>query len=186
MMSSTPYNPVSRSTPRMYSQMQGFTLLEVITVVIIIGIVISFATLSVSQNDDHRARDEVERIQHLMQLVSEQAVLQGKEYALQINRDGYQFVTLDGDEWKPVTDDSLLRQREFPPLFTLDLSLWGKDMNLDDKDKPARIMLLSSGELTPFHLYFKMDNDQTYQLRGELTGKLSFYAPGDTPPEDKP
>jgi len=166
-----------------YHRSRGFTLLEVITVVIIIGVVISFATLSVSQSDDHRVRDEVERIQHLLQLGSEEAVLNGKELALQINREGYLFVTLEGDNWKPVENDDVLRQRKFPPLFTLDLSLWGKDMNLNDKDKPARIMLLSSGEITPFQLVFKMDNGEVYQLHGNLVGKLTLYAPGEAPDE---
>ena len=166
-----------------YYHTQGFTLLEVITVVIIIGVIISFASLSVSQNDDHRVRDEVERIQHLLQLVSEEAVLQGKELALQINRNGYEFVSLEGDKWLPVTEDKVLRKREFPDLFTLELSLWGKSMNLEDKDKPSRIMLLSSGEITPFLLLFKMDNGETYQLKGDLTGKLKLYTPGESPEE---
>lgn len=165
------------------SRARGFTLLEIITVVLIIGIVLSFASLSVKQNDDHRVRDEVERIQHLMRLVSEEAVLQGRELALQIQRTGYQFVTLEGDKWQPVTDDKLLRQREFPELFTLELSLWGKPMNLDDKDKPARIMLLSSGEITPFQLLFKMDNGEIYQLQGDIAGKVALYAPGEAPGE---
>jgi general secretion pathway protein H len=164
---------------------KGFTLLEVMTVVFIIGVILTFASLSIEQNEDHRVRDEAERIQHLLQLVSEEAVLQGRELALQLNRQGYQFVSLEGDKWQPVADDKLLRQREFPELFTLELSLWGKPMNLEDKDKPARILLLSSGEITPFQLLFKMDNGETYQLQGNLTGKLALYAPGEAPEEEQ-
>ena len=170
-------------TPSSVARSRGFTLLEVMTVVFIIGVILTFASLSIGQNEDHRVRDEAERIQHLLQLVSEEAVLQGKELALQLNRQGYQFVTLEGDKWQPVTDDKLLRQREFPELFTLELSLWGKPMNLDDKDKPVRILLLSSGEITPFQLLFKMDNGEIYQLQGNLAGKLMLYAPGEAPEE---
>ena len=162
---------------------QGFTLLEVITVVFIIGVIISFAGLSVSQNEDHRVKDEAERMLNLLRLGSEEAVLQSRELAMQISKEGYLFVTLEGDKWVPLTEDKMFRQREFPDLFTIELEMWRKQMNLDD-DKFQRIKMLSSGEMDPFKLLLKTDKGGNYTLTGDLTGQLALYPPGENPDAD--
>jgi general secretion pathway protein H len=162
---------------------RGFTLLEVITVVFIIGVIVSFAGLSVSQNQDHRVRDEAERIVHLLRLGSEEAVLQGRELAMQISKEGYLFVTLEGEKWVPLEGDNLFRKREFPDLFTIELEMWRKKMNLDD-DKFQRIKMLSSGEMDPFVLLLKLEEGGFYTLTGDLTGQLEMYPPGQGPQAD--
>lgn len=167
----------------MPKSVRGFTLLEVVTVVFIIGIVISFAGLSVSQNEDHRVRDEAERMLHLLRLGSEEAVLQGRELAMQISKAGYLFVKLEGDKWVPLEDDKLFRKREFPDLFTIELEMWRKQMNLDE-DKFQRIKMLSSGEMDPFVLLLKLESGEVYTLKGDLTGQLAMYPPGQNPDED--
>ena len=72
------------------SSNRGFTLLEVITVVLIIGVIISFASLSVSNNDSKRVQDEAERLQHLLTLAAEESILRGKEMALFVCSARYQ------------------------------------------------------------------------------------------------
>jgi len=153
----------------------GFTLLEVLVVLFIIGVIVSFATLSVGQNTSRVVSDEAERLLGLIRLGSEEAVLQGNELALQFSRDGYGFMMLSNNgEWEALEDDTLLRQREIPAGVRLELKLEGAAANLSDQDNPPRIFVLSSGEVTPFELTVASDEGDKYLLIGTLDGKLSL------------
>jgi len=170
----------SRMSTRFPQSSRGFTLLEVLVVLFIIGIIVSFATLSVSQNTSRVVADEAERLQGLIRLSSEEAVLQGNELALQFNRDGYGFVMLSrSNEWQPLEDDKLLRQREIPAGVHLELMLEGTQANLGDTENPPRIFVLSSGELTPFELIVRSDDGDRYRLTGSLDGKLELVEIGE-------
>lgn len=203
-----PYSPAFRS--------RGFTLLEMIVVVFIIGIIISFATLSVGTGHGRIVQDEVRRLQSLMTLASEEAVLQTQEIALEVYRNGYRFMSLvqmeQAWEWRPIQEDSTFRARCLPEGMEFEAEIEGLGAALervdcaqfaapptDDKDKaegteqaaakskledekePPRIFLLSSGEMTPFEILFKLpDEKKTYlRLVGELTGKMTTRTPED-------
>ena len=86
----------------------GFTLLEVLVVMIIIGVVVSFAVLSIN-TDDKSLDEESQRLQALIKLAGQESVLQSKELALQFDEDGYEFLAFDGKQWQPVADDEILR-----------------------------------------------------------------------------
>jgi general secretion pathway protein H len=148
------------------SRTRGFTLLEVLVVVIIIGVVISFAVLSIN-SDDKTLEEEARRLQALINLTGQEAVLQSKELALQFNEDGYEFLAYDGEKWHAIADDEILRPRTLPDNVTMDYEPEGQKLTLkgmDDEAKPPRIYFLSSGEMTPFRL--------TVRRRGELDGYL--------------
>jgi general secretion pathway protein H len=156
----------------------GFTLLELLTVIFIIGIIISFASLSVGQNTSRTLQDEGERIYNLLRLASEEAVLEGHELAMELAPHSYRFLTLDGDEWKPIEDDRLLRAREMEDVIEVGLNLEGVEANLRDEDHPPRILVLSSGEMTPFELVLKIEDVQALEIRGDLNGKLNLQSLG--------
>ncbi len=150
----------------------GFTLLELLMVILIIGISISIANLSFNQNTSRLVQDEVERLHGLIQLASEEAILQGRELALEFDRDRYQFLELGKEGWQPVAEDPMLRERDLPEAVELALTLEGAEANFEDKKKLPRIFILSSGELTPFKMTLKTDEGEEYSLQGQINGKL--------------
>lgn len=150
----------------------GFTLLELLVVIAIIGIIISFATLSIGQNTSRVVQEDAERLQRLVQLASEEAVLQGRELALQFDRDRYQFLELGAEEWQTVVDDSMLRERALPEMIELELMVEGAEASFEDKKNLPRIFILSSGELTPFLITLSTDDGEEYSLAGQVNGKL--------------
>jgi general secretion pathway protein H len=153
----------------------GFTLLELLVVMLIIGIIISFASLSIGQNTSRVVQDEAERLQGLLRMASEEAVLQGRELALEFSRDGYRFLELNSKgDWLPIEQDKLFRERPLPPVVHLHLLVEGVVANFDDKEHPPRILALSSGELTPFELELSIDDGESYQLQGQVDGKLQL------------
>lgn len=151
---------------------RGFTLLEVLAVVLIIGIIISFASLSIGQNSSRVVQDEVERLHGLIRLAGEEAVLQGRELALEFDRDSYRFLELGVKDWQPVQEDPMLRERPLPEAIEFELLLEGVETSFEDKKNLPKIFILSSGELTPFEMTLKTDEGEEYLLQGLINGKL--------------
>jgi general secretion pathway protein H len=151
---------------------RGFTLLELLAVILIIGIVISFASLSIGQNTSRIVQDEAERLHGLIQLAGEESVLQARELALEFDRDRYQFLELGADGWQPVAGDKMLRERPLPETVELELMLEGVETSFEDKKNLPKIFILSSGELTPFEMTLKTFEGEEYSLQGQINGKL--------------
>lgn len=158
---------------------RGFTLLELLVVILIIGIIVSFASLSIGQHSSRLVEEEAERLYSLLRLAGEESVLEGGELAAEFQRDGYHFARLNGADWVPVEDDRLLRPRQFPPEMQVDLRLEGVEADLSDTQNPPRILLLSSGEMTPFEFRLSDDEGAEYTLQGDFTGRLTLAGSGE-------
>ncbi len=99
------------------SRASGFTLLEVLVVVIIIGIITSMAVVSTRVlGGDHEMDREARRLQAVLGQAREDAMLEGRDVGLRIDALGYDFLRYDGrnERWETVTEDPLLRERLFP------------------------------------------------------------------------
>jgi len=156
----------------------GFTLFEIIVVVFIIGVIVSFASISIGQHGDRYVEDEAKRLHHLLRLASEEAVLGSQELSLLLTSTGYKFASLQGPKWEPIIDDPFFREREFPQMVSVKLTVDEQDVNLGDSEKPAQIFLLSSGEITPpFSLTIKGENEVIYRIIGEFTGDVKYQPP---------
>ncbi|MFV2055381.1 MAG: prepilin-type N-terminal cleavage/methylation domain-containing protein [Thiohalomonadales bacterium] len=110
----------------------GFTLMELMVVVTIIGIIISFGGLSLGQHSDQRLETEAKRIHHLIKLASDEAIMQSREYAVRFAVIDYVFLGLDASAGKfvPIDADKIFRRRELDPDIKLVLEVEGQEVEL--------------------------------------------------------
>lgn len=140
----------------------GFSLLELLVVVFIIGILATMFTLSVGlTGGDRDLEREVDRLEALLSLASEEALMQGREIGMRFYVDGYEFafyqedfldyrdpdpddianpeeaVDLDTSEWIVIGQQELLGPRRLPNEIEMELEIDGRSIILTEKDESA-------------------------------------------------
>ncbi|MFV8572558.1 type II secretion system minor pseudopilin GspH [Marinobacter sp. SBS5] len=162
----------------------GFTLIEILVVLIIVGLLASLAVFSMGGNSQQRELEShVRELYLLMQTASEQAVLNNLELGLLLEEDGYRFVAFQDEsgEWKP-SGERLFNQRTLPEWMTVSQFVESDAPRLasaEDKLRPT-IVFFSSGENTPFEIEFTIGNDSDliHTLASDGVSQLEWRQPG--------
>lgn len=155
----------------------GFTLLELLVVLFIIGLTVTFATLSFSGRAmDDRLHNEARRLQEIMRLAGEDAVLQGLELGMHSDGEKYGFLVIAEEGWAPYQEDTPLREHKLPDGIHLEVTV--EDFSLpvpEENELLPQIIFLSSGELTPFDLTLSAETAKSiYRFQGQLTGVVKM------------
>jgi general secretion pathway protein H len=135
----------------------GFTLIEILVVVLIIGLISATMLLSFTLTGrDRELEKESDRLFALFSYAREQAELQTREYGVLFQDDGYEFLTYDVRRaiWRSVPEDEALVARRLPDGLGVKLSIEARPVVLtrpkDAKDKTPQVMIFSNGDLTSF------------------------------------
>lgn len=127
----------------------GFSLLELLVVVFIVGVLATMLTLSVGVvGGDRELETEIDRLIALIELAREEASLQGREIGMRFHDRGYEFAAYyedfveyhdeehpDQSEWAPLDDASLLGPRRLPGDLQFELLMDGRAIVLKGEDE---------------------------------------------------
>lgn len=100
-----------RATHRAWAR--GFTLLELLVVLVIAGILLGMVVLNAMPGERQALQTEAQRIALLLQLARDEAIVRNRPIAFEADSTRYRFLIRDDNKWQPIGQDDLLREREF-------------------------------------------------------------------------
>jgi general secretion pathway protein H len=97
---------------------RGFTLLELLVVLVIVGLTLGFVSVNVMPSEEQALQNEAQRIALLMQLARDEAIVRNRPIAFEADGERYRFLVREDNKWKILAQEELLREREFkrPPV----------------------------------------------------------------------
>ena len=165
---------------------KGFTLVEILVVLVIMAVVISIAVLSVNVTGrDSQLDEESQRIQGLIGLLHERALLEGRDFGLRIEPTAYEFVVYDPrrDRWMMLDQEQEYRHRQLPKGISFLLQLDSQTVVIKAIDRTLssdlpppgpQVAIAASGEGTPFRLTLLRDATQAKaSVDGDALGKIT-------------
>ncbi len=168
---------------------RGFTLVELLLVLVVVSIMASLLVVSINDNPAQQLDREAVRLRAVLEMASEEALMQGLEISLAVTESsegvsGYQFLLLDPDDltWQDSEDKPFI----FHPLHA-DISMQVVPTDLlstpsqfdqqmeqlqqlkSEKHWKPLLLFLSSGENTPFVITLK---------HSDFDGQMSISSDG--------
>lgn len=182
---------------KMHNQ-KGFTLLEVMVVLTIIGLMLAMATLSSGGNEQKQeAQQQALRLIAQFDAYRNEAVFQNLDLGLAIDGQSTQLLTfinvlnpqqvegktreeigkLKDNPWSEY-QGSLAATTSLPEALSMSLSLEDKEIDFtelitEDQVKPA-LLFLSSDEYTPFKMTLQNQYDESFSIIIEGDGFSRF------------
>lgn len=178
----------------------GFTLIELLVTLVVIGIAVGLVLLNPNVVRDRSLPEAaLTDLAAQVALARDEAALQGRNFGVRFYPDGYEFLDLDPDTgaWTTITGDELLARTTFDEDLLPSLIVEDRRIELEppieaDEDEEEQlidafgnvieraaevpqILILSSGEVTPFEFELEMIGSDDYmRLEADFFGDMEM------------
>jgi len=132
----------------------GFTLLELLVVMVIVGITLGVVSFNAMPDERQVLHNDAQRIALLLQLARDEAIVRNRPIAFEAEADRYHFLLYDEHSWQILKQDDLLRERafkRFPVTFSISppIVCYSTPLRIifgrEPVDKPF-VLLLATGD----------------------------------------
>ncbi len=186
----------------MKNNSRGFTLIEVMLVVVVIGFLLNIIVANITSSPvEDKLEQHSNRFAALFNLASEYSLLNNIELGLYVEENSYTFLAFDGMRWVPVPKADSFTLQQFDPPFSISLTLdeleideqmlidqsmfaeFEQEQAFEDEEELIypQVFILSGGDISPFTLTFSYDDDYDepihYQVSGTYTIPLTVTGP---------
>ncbi|MEC6899955.1 type II secretion system minor pseudopilin GspH [Photobacterium piscicola] len=180
----------------------GFTLIEIMLVLVLLATSAVAVVSTLPNNKRDEVKEQAQRFHHLAQLLGEDAMLNGVDYGIRIEPHQYHFLKLTQNGWQPLEDVKFFTDVKLEAGITTTVAIGGawkdkdrlfksdsmfknddifKKSDQEQKQLPPQIVVMASGEYTPFTVSFEVDKQhQFWQVVADEVGNLVLLAPGQT------
>lgn len=181
----------------------GYSLLEILAVLVVIGFAMNLIVLSLNDQDEEQLEQEALKIHTMINLASEYAVMNQAELGFYVDpvNQTFELLAFDGTKWAALSESELLKPHRFDEFINVELTLddlpWGEENLLNQVDwkellsndnddenfleiekmKIPQVLLLSSGEVSPFQLTLMLaekPDELPYLIKGELMAPVEL------------
>ena len=137
----------------------GFTLLELMLVVIVVGLVASVVTLSLPSKDGRQLIRESERIRYLLRNTQQHAIFSGQDVGISVTAHRLASVIHTDQGWQQLTGNTSI---ELPESLHMMLDIEGQPVQLHTTKQLSTIqpqlLFTSDGQHQPFS--FQLSDNQ--------------------------
>lgn len=160
-------------SPLRFNQASGFTLVEILVVLIIVSVMSGIVVTSLPSSFQNSDFDEESlRLKTVIELIREESLTRASEYGLKTDKDNYSFFVYNEIEqnWTQLNTKPYAEHKLGYGIL-LKTSIEDNELILTDEEdeessvpNAPRILLLSSGEMTPFEITIALGRDKTRTL----------------------
>lgn len=187
-----------------HRKLNGFTLIEVMLVIVVVGVLMSAVQFTFQGNQsEEQLENASKRFAAVFDIASEYGMLNNLELGLYVTEESYQFLAFDGTQWVELPDEDSLQNYQLPENIILTLSLddlpvegsllanvelfqtEDDDFREEEKEKiQPQVVILSGGEISPFSITFQFDEafnaePISYKVTGLYSTPLTIEGPID-------
>ncbi len=149
---------------------RGFTLIEVLVVVVIIGITLSLVIVNFARDDKRVLTDEVQRLGLLLEHAHDEAVASAQMLGWNADAQGFRFAVATGpDTWSAMPGDEIFRARN----WSSGVSFGGVRVLQGPQSGAANSQLVfsPSGFNAPFEMTLAVGNSHAL-IAGDPLGRI--------------
>lgn len=148
------------NSPFVQRTARGFTLIEILVVMLVIGIAVAVIGFSSStSNSYYSANAYAQRVAQRIEMARDRAIQSNSEWGMFVEEDNYRFANFDpiNGEWFDFTNKPFNAEKTNYTLnFKVTIEDYPGQVESDDEELPD-LIFFSIGEVSPFALDLKID-----------------------------
>ncbi len=148
------------NAPWIKKSARGFTLIEILVVMLVVGIAMGVVGFSSSaSNSYYSANAYAQRIAQRIEMARDRAVQSNLEWGMFVAKDDYRFAIFDqinGEWFEHTTKPFNAEKTKYTLNFKVTVEDYPGQVDSEDEELPD-LIFFSSGEVSPFELDLKVD-----------------------------